>query len=385
MLGASGMPAPRHVARRRRAALRRGHPRGRRRRRRLVVVEDCLALARHRRRSARACAPRRRRRRAPRLAHPALARSSSRRGRSTSTARAGSFEAVAQAGVPALVYASSVGAYSRGPKDRLVDESWPTGGVPTCVLLAPQGRGRAPPRRVRARAPRGPRRAPAPRADLPARRGVGDPAPVRRPVPAQPRSSPPMDTDRARAHPRLRFQAVHADDVADAYRRAIVGDARGAFNVAAEPVLDGEALGRLLGARPVPVPARALRARRRRRPSACVSRRRRRAGSTWPSPCRSWTPPRARAPRGRGRAGGDARASAPRTEGVPADCRPARPPSPLQVTPAASRRSPWRCRPAARRASGPPRWRCRPRTARRTARRPCRAPAPPGRSPWPAP
>ena len=41
---------------------------------------------------------------------------------------------------------------------------------------------------------------------------------------------------------RLRFQAVHADDVADAYRRAIVGDARGAFNCAAEPILDGEAL-----------------------------------------------------------------------------------------------------------------------------------------------
>ena len=59
---------------------------------------------------------------------------------------------------------------------------------------------------------------------------------------------------------RLRFQAVHADEVADAYRRAIVGDARGAFNIAAEPVLDGEALGRLLDARPVPVPAGALRA-----------------------------------------------------------------------------------------------------------------------------
>ena len=39
------------------------------------------------------------------------------------------FEAVAEAGVPALVYASSVGAYSPGPKDRRVDESWPTGGI----------------------------------------------------------------------------------------------------------------------------------------------------------------------------------------------------------------------------------------------------------------
>ncbi|MDQ4131201.1 MAG: NAD-dependent epimerase/dehydratase family protein, partial [Actinomycetota bacterium] len=41
------------------------------------------------------------------------------------------FRAVAEARVPALVYASSVGAYSPGPKDRKVDESWPTGGIPT--------------------------------------------------------------------------------------------------------------------------------------------------------------------------------------------------------------------------------------------------------------
>src|SRR4051794_41639674 len=41
------------------------------------------------------------------------------------------FDAVARAGVPALVYASSVGAYSEGPKDRRVDETWPTDGVAT--------------------------------------------------------------------------------------------------------------------------------------------------------------------------------------------------------------------------------------------------------------
>src|SRR3954451_2458904 len=41
------------------------------------------------------------------------------------------FDATARADVPALVYASSVGAYSTGPKDRAVDESWPTDGVPT--------------------------------------------------------------------------------------------------------------------------------------------------------------------------------------------------------------------------------------------------------------
>lgn len=39
------------------------------------------------------------------------------------------FHAVVAAGVPALVYASSVGAYAPGPKDRFVDESWPTEGI----------------------------------------------------------------------------------------------------------------------------------------------------------------------------------------------------------------------------------------------------------------
>src|SRR5918911_5288525 len=40
-------------------------------------------------------------------------------------------KASAEAGVPSLLYASSIGAYSPGPKDRRVDETWPTGGVPT--------------------------------------------------------------------------------------------------------------------------------------------------------------------------------------------------------------------------------------------------------------
>nr|MBA3347920.1 NAD-dependent epimerase/dehydratase family protein [Actinomycetota bacterium] len=40
------------------------------------------------------------------------------------------FDAVAAAGVSALVYASSIGVYSPGPKQR-VDESWPREGVPS--------------------------------------------------------------------------------------------------------------------------------------------------------------------------------------------------------------------------------------------------------------
>ena len=40
-------------------------------------------------------------------------------------------QAVKEAGVPVLVYSSSVGVYSPGPKDRAVDEGWPRDGVPT--------------------------------------------------------------------------------------------------------------------------------------------------------------------------------------------------------------------------------------------------------------
>jgi UDP-glucose 4-epimerase len=167
-------------------------------------------------------------------------------------------EAVAAAGVPALVYASSIGAYSRGPKDRRVDETWPTGGVPSSFysrdkaeverLLDAFEREHPDVRVVRLRP------------GLIFQRGAA--SEIRRLFagPFLPsRLVAPKWIPIVPRHPRLRFQAVHADDVADAYRRATVGDARGAFNVAAEPVLDGEALGRLLDAHPLRVPAAALR------------------------------------------------------------------------------------------------------------------------------
>jgi UDP-glucose 4-epimerase len=167
-------------------------------------------------------------------------------------------EAVAAAGVPALVHASSVGAYSPGPKDRRVDEAWPTGGVPSSFysrdkadverLLDAFEREQPDVRVVRLRP------------GLIFQRGAA--SEIRRLFagPFLPsRLVAPKWIPVVPRHPRLCFQAVHADDVADAYRRAIVGDARGPFNVAAEPVLDGEALGRLLDARPVPVSAPVLR------------------------------------------------------------------------------------------------------------------------------
>ena len=55
--------------------------------------------------------------------------------------------------------------------------------------------------------------------------------------------------------PGVRFQGVHTDDIADAYRRALVTDsARGAFNVAAGDVLDLTTVAELLKTRTVPLP-----------------------------------------------------------------------------------------------------------------------------------
>ena len=60
---------------------------------------------------------------------------------------------------------------------------------------------------------------------------------------------------------RLIFQATHADDIADAYRRAALDpSARGAYNVAANPVLTPQIIAEAVGGRAVPMPALLLRA-----------------------------------------------------------------------------------------------------------------------------
>jgi UDP-glucose 4-epimerase len=168
------------------------------------------------------------------------------------------FEAVAEAKVPSLVYASSVGAYSPGPKDRRVDESWPTEGISSSFYsrhkaeverLLDDFEGAHPEIRVvRLRPGLIFKRESASEQ----RRLFAGPF-----LPSflmNPRFIPVVPS-----HPRLRFQAVHGDDVGEAYHLAISKDVRGPFNVAAEPELDGPELGRLLRARPVPVPRALLR------------------------------------------------------------------------------------------------------------------------------
>jgi UDP-glucose 4-epimerase len=55
------------------------------------------------------------------------------------------------------------------------------------------------------------------------------------------------------------FQVVHANDVADAFARAVTSGANGAGNLAAEPVLDRAAVGEIFRARTVDVPVPMMR------------------------------------------------------------------------------------------------------------------------------
>ena len=169
------------------------------------------------------------------------------------------FRAVADAGVPALVYASSVGVYSRGPKDRLVDESWPRDGIRTNGYSREKAE-------VERRLDTFEREHPSVRVarlrpGLIFKREAA--SGIRRlfagPFLPNPLVRPgllPFFPD----VPGLRFQAVHSLDVGEAYRLAVRSDAHGAFNVAAEPVLDPPTLARELRARLVRVPPRVLRA-----------------------------------------------------------------------------------------------------------------------------
>jgi UDP-glucose 4-epimerase len=164
------------------------------------------------------------------------------------------FEAAAAAAVPKLVYASSVGAYSPGPKDREVDEEWPTGGIPTsfysrhkaAVERILDGVERENPlmKVVRLR---------------PALIFKGEAATEIRRLFVGPflpsflvRSSLIPAVPRLRG---LRFQAVHSADVGQAYLRAVLADTSGAFNIAAAPSLGPDELAEILDARTFPVPA----------------------------------------------------------------------------------------------------------------------------------
>ncbi|MEU3171858.1 MULTISPECIES: SDR family oxidoreductase [unclassified Streptomyces] len=169
------------------------------------------------------------------------------------------FEAVAAAGVPTLLHASSVGAYSPGPKDRAVDESWPTHGWPDAAYCREKAyleraldvftHDHTDVRVVRMRPAFLFKRESASEQ----RRIFGGrflPGPAVRPglLPFLPDI------------PGLTVQVLHTDDAARAYRLAVHSDqARGAFNLAADPVVDSDLLAEMLGVRPLRLPRTAAR------------------------------------------------------------------------------------------------------------------------------
>lgn len=174
--------------------------------------------------------------------------------RTNVTGTANVLAAAKQAGVKQVVCASSVGAYSKAPKDRRMDESWPAGGMAGSHYS----------------------RHKAEQEELLDRFTAAEPAiTVARLRPAlifqRDAGSEIGRYFLGRLIPRLLprrlhipllpipdnliFQAVHADDVAEAYWRVIDQRASGAFNIAAEPVLTPHEIARIVRARRIlPIP-----------------------------------------------------------------------------------------------------------------------------------
>ncbi len=163
-------------------------------------------------------------------------------------------EAAAAAGVPRLVYASSIGAYAPSPGDEPRDESWPTTGIPTSTY----SRQKAAVERLLddtdlsvLRIRPGIVLQPAAAGEI-ARFFLGPYVPTSLLRPAFLRVLP---------WPRgLRGQIVHAEDLADAIVRGLVARIDGGLNVATEPLLTRPLVAGLLKAAAFDVPPAALRA-----------------------------------------------------------------------------------------------------------------------------
>lgn len=169
------------------------------------------------------------------------------------------FDAVLASGPQTLVYASSVGAYAPGPKDHAVDENWPHTGIASSSYSRDKATVEAMLDRLEAGHPslRVVRLRPA----LIFQRDAGTEiaryflGPLVPRGAVRPRMLPVVPMPDV-----MRFQAVHTDDVAQAYVATLVRNVRGAFNIAADPVLDTAQLARLFNARPVHAPLRVVRA-----------------------------------------------------------------------------------------------------------------------------
>ncbi|EIV91690.1 NAD-dependent epimerase/dehydratase family protein [Frankia sp. QA3] len=175
------------------------------------------------------------------------------------------FAAALATGVPALVHASSVGAYRPRGKDQPVDENWPTTGIETSPYsvqkvtverLLDSLEADHPGIRVSRLRPAIVLSASA--AQSQARYFLGPLAPpgLLRRLGAGAGRLPVVPAVRG-----LTFQVVHSSDAAAAFAAAATsGDARGAYNIAVDPPVTPDTLPAMLGGRAVPLPPALVRA-----------------------------------------------------------------------------------------------------------------------------
>src|SRR4051794_21264123 len=169
--------------------------------------------------------------------------------------------AAVAAGVGHVVHMSSLGAYAPGASSTKVTEDWPTTGIPTSQYSRDKAEAERAVRELLGRHPE----------------VVG--TIVRPTLVLQPEAAseigryflgpvvfglgrllpPPLAHLLPLPLPGLAVSFIHADDVADALERILDRRASGAFNLAAEPLMDGEAIARALGTTRVPVPGLVLR------------------------------------------------------------------------------------------------------------------------------
>ena len=169
--------------------------------------------------------------------------------------------AAAAAGVAQFVHMSSIGAYAAGAVGQQVAEDWPTTGIPSAQYSRDKSEAERVVREVLSRHRETTLTVVRPTLVLQPEAGseIGRyflgpwvfgaarmlPGAVARLLPL------PL--------PELALAFIHADDVADALARMLDRRAPGPFNLAAEPLMDADALARALGTVRVPVPAVAVR------------------------------------------------------------------------------------------------------------------------------
>jgi len=166
--------------------------------------------------------------------------------------------AVQRAVVPHLVHMSSVGAYTAVIDQRRVNEQWPTAGIPT----SPYSQHKAAAERLLDVA-----EATTDSALTITRlrpgfvvQGAAASGLLRYGLPGYVPAAALRWVPLASPGPAPLIPRIHADDVADAIIRALRRRIGGAINLAAEPPVTRDDVAEALGARPVQVPARVLRA-----------------------------------------------------------------------------------------------------------------------------